>query len=365
MTRFKLFFSKEERVAKIIVTSLLLAVFALVFGPGVYAQFARQTGSTGWGYGYGYGYGSDYGWDAGALYGYRTDVSTDAADVFAYAYGYGYISENTTYSTSTGEYLVDSADLADLATMGVITANIGASSASLTFVQPVVLSIGSNVTLDIAQGTVMSNEDAATLATFSASTTVDITDLPSDMTSIGAFQFGLTDYGMTIDPGIVINITVGTTYNGRYIPIYSKEPDGDWVLTYSCEVANGICSFTATSLSDFAAATVTTPTNSSSGGGGGGGYVYNSNIPSITATVTNPTINPTTKASLVVPFKSTVGYVGKLKGGNGDIYYIENGIKHRFLNPTVMKSWFFKSDAASTKGVDWAKAKVKEISASD
>lgn len=59
------------------------------------------------------------------------------------------------------------------------------------------------------------------------------------------------------------------------------------------------------------------------------------------------------------------GYVAKAKGGDGTIYYVENGTKHRFLNPTVMKSWFFKSDAPSSKGVDWAKAAVREIAADD
>jgi hypothetical protein len=247
----------------------------------------------------------------------------------------------------------------------------------------------------------MSNEDAATLATFSASTTVGVTDLPSGFTSAGAFQFGLTDYGMTIDPGITINITVASSYEGRNLTIYSKTPGGSWAYLTGCTVSGNICTFTTEHLSDFSAAQ-----GSSSGSSGGSATVasYCSSVTygdwascvngvqtrsvtsqspsgcSLTTTQSmsaqrtcgtnnnnnnNNTNTNTTGNNKVVAFKSTVGYVGKLKGGNGDIYYIENGIKHRFLNPTVMKSWFFKSDAASTKGVDWAKAKVKEISASD
>lgn len=58
------------------------------------------------------------------------------------------------------------------------------------------------------------------------------------------------------------------------------------------------------------------------------------------------------------------GSVIKVKGGV-DIYYVEGGQKHRFLNPTVLKSWYFKSDAASSAGVDFAKVALKEVAAED
>ncbi len=66
-------------------------------------------------------------------------------------------------------------------------------------------------------------------------------------------------------------------------------------------------------------------------------------------------------ASAAVPADGTV-----IKSANGvDIYYVENGQKHRFLNPTVMKSWYFKSDAASTAGVDWTKVNMQVVSQAD
>lgn len=66
-------------------------------------------------------------------------------------------------------------------------------------------------------------------------------------------------------------------------------------------------------------------------------------------------------ASAAVPAD---GSVIKVKGGV-DIYYVEGGQKHRFLNPTVLKSWYFKSDAASSAGVDFAKVGLKEVEAAD
>lgn len=66
-------------------------------------------------------------------------------------------------------------------------------------------------------------------------------------------------------------------------------------------------------------------------------------------------------ASAAVPAD---GSVIKVKGGV-DIYYVEGGQKHRFLNPTVLKSWYFKSDAASSAGVDFSKVGLKEVDAAD
>ncbi|MFA6422379.1 MAG: hypothetical protein WCV92_03210 [Candidatus Buchananbacteria bacterium] len=66
-------------------------------------------------------------------------------------------------------------------------------------------------------------------------------------------------------------------------------------------------------------------------------------------------------ASAATPVDGTV-----IKSASGvDIYYVEGGQKHRFLNPTVLKSWYFKSDAASSAGVDFSKVNVQIVNATD
>lgn len=86
----------EKKLSGAIFGFLVIAAFGLIFGPNIYAQFARQTGSTGWGNGYGYGYGYGYG-DGGATTGYRTDGPNLAT--YNYGNGYGYIAPATTTLT--------------------------------------------------------------------------------------------------------------------------------------------------------------------------------------------------------------------------------------------------------------------------
>ena len=84
------FFQNEKSISKFIFTILAAVVFSLIFGPSVYAQFMRQTGSSGYGFGYGFGYGSGYGADEGMVYGYRSDVSVIPGNIYGYGFGFGY-----------------------------------------------------------------------------------------------------------------------------------------------------------------------------------------------------------------------------------------------------------------------------------
>ncbi len=59
--------------------AVIIAIAGLSTAGVTYAQFARQTGSIGWGYGYGYGYGLGYGWDSGLSAGYRNVVTTSGS----------------------------------------------------------------------------------------------------------------------------------------------------------------------------------------------------------------------------------------------------------------------------------------------
>jgi len=115
MARFKLFFGHEERITKIIVGSILCAVFALIFGPGVYASFIGSAGDSGtfeYQYGYGTGYGYGYGYGAGGVTGYgfegtdgkATTVSVSASQTGAtISYTSSYQSKNqVAYGLTTG-----------------------------------------------------------------------------------------------------------------------------------------------------------------------------------------------------------------------------------------------------------------------
>ena len=57
MKKIKNLLFSGKGLAKIVFSFLIIGIFSLVFGPNIYAQFLRQTGSVGWGYGYGYGHG--------------------------------------------------------------------------------------------------------------------------------------------------------------------------------------------------------------------------------------------------------------------------------------------------------------------
>ena len=110
-----LVFNKSQILAVI----LALAASLIIFGPVVFAQFARQTGELGWGYGYGYGYGFGYGWDGGVSAGYRfaddtwTHYTTSNSDIYnkpVYSIAGDPTSENVWVSfTSTGVQRFDGA----------------------------------------------------------------------------------------------------------------------------------------------------------------------------------------------------------------------------------------------------------------
>jgi len=86
MKKIKSFIFSESKLAKAIFGFLVVGVFALVFGPNLYAQFTRLTGDpVGYGYGYGYGYGIDYDDNSN---GYRVGGSATNTD-YEYDYGYG------------------------------------------------------------------------------------------------------------------------------------------------------------------------------------------------------------------------------------------------------------------------------------
>jgi len=75
---------KKINLSKAIFGLLVIGALSFVFGPNIYAQFARQDGPSGWGYGNGYGYGYGNGVYDGS---YRVNGATPLNQ---YGYGYGY-----------------------------------------------------------------------------------------------------------------------------------------------------------------------------------------------------------------------------------------------------------------------------------
>ncbi|MDP2944306.1 MAG: YDG domain-containing protein [bacterium] len=86
MNKIRSFIFSEKKLSRAIFGFLIIAAFAFIFGPNIYAQFTRETGdAVGWGYGYGYGYGIDYDDNSN---GYRIGGSGTESD-YEYDYGYG------------------------------------------------------------------------------------------------------------------------------------------------------------------------------------------------------------------------------------------------------------------------------------
>lgn len=263
---------EEKSVVRFVVGFVLFAVFVAVFGAPAYAQFARMTGSAGWGYGYGYGYGYGFGFDGGGGTGYKTDFATSAADVLGYGYGYGYLGTGSgggsLYDATDARYEATPSDITELFTGGVIIPN-GSSPASttyVTFTQPVLMTIG-NTTITIPANTRFTANSTTSFSVLTGSESVTTSDLPSNVSSVGAVQFGLPSLGVTLSQAVTITINVGSSYNGQALTVYHKTPGGSWSSLSTCTVSSGVCSFTTTQLSDFAA------TRTSGGGGGGGGTV--------------------------------------------------------------------------------------------
>ncbi|MFA5155459.1 MAG: hypothetical protein WC453_03415 [Patescibacteria group bacterium] len=274
MKTIKAFLFSEKKMAAAIFSFLAVAAFAFVFGPNIYAQFARQTGSTGWGYGYGYGYGYGGGFDGGTYAGYRTTGNANPT-VYDYGYGYGYIASGVTYDATNG-YEVTPASMASLVQSGVMVpngANI-ANTTQVTFTDKVTMTVASGVTVTIPSGTTFTSGSAANFSQLAAANGASTTGLNNVTIAGSALSFGLPSLDLTVSPAITIALNVGASYNGQTLTLYRKDASGAWSYSgATCTVSGGICSFTTTHLSTFVAGTDTGSGNSASTAGGGGGVV--------------------------------------------------------------------------------------------
>jgi len=358
MKGLKSFIFSEKRLAGAIFGILAVTALSFVFGPNIYAQFARQTGSTGWGYGYGYGYGKGYGFDGGTYAGYRIDGGN--LPNFGYGFGYGNIDAGVTYDATNG-YSVAPADIASLVQSGVLVPNGGsiASTTKVTFDSKVTIDLAPGTTITIPSGTTFTSDAPGNFSALAAANGIDTTGL-TGATSVGALSFGLPSLGLTVNPAITIAINVGTGHEGQILSIYRKDATGAWVNgpsgTYPiCTVTASICSFTTTHLSSFAVASnASNGTNGATGasaGSGGGAYTPVS-APSSDSTVTgtydantakanNPDFN--TDKGLVAAATPTACVSGSLikSASLSAVYYCgKDGKRYVFVNDKAYFSWY-------------------------
>jgi len=369
MKGLRSFIFSEKRLAGAIFGIVALVAFSFVFGPNIYAQFARQTGNPGWGYGYGYGYGFGSGFDGGTFAGYRTSGGSPTS--YLYGYGYGYMGSDVTYNTSTG-YSVTPSDMATLVSSGILVPNGGniASTTKVTFTDKVTMTVGSGVTVTIPSGTTFTSGSAGDFSALAAGTGVSTTDLTNfaNGTVTGSMSFGLPSLGLTVSPAITIAINVGSAYEGMTLHIYRKDASSTWIYAESgtdgnCTVTSGICSFTTTHLSSFAAMSPSTDTSSggssgstggSSSGGGAGGSTY---TPPTTTPATDSTVtgtydaytaksnNPNFNVDMSIPTATTAtncvsGTLIKSKTLSAVYYCGADGKRYVFVNDKAYFSWY-------------------------
>jgi len=198
---------------------------------------------------------------------------------------------NNSSPVSTFDYIATSniipADMPNLLSSGVFTPVGQTSSASrLTANQQFTINVvngGGTSTVTLATNTNItsvdgSNFDANTLSAAAVSGT-SLAGLGSGVVVDGALHWGIANRGLTFDLPVSLSIYIGTAYNGQTLTVLrSISGSGDWnndgISPATCVVSDGLCSFTATKASYYAAtsvATTPTPTPASTGGGGGGG----------------------------------------------------------------------------------------------
>jgi hypothetical protein len=267
MKKIKGFVFSEKKLAGAIFGFLAITAFSLVFGPNIYAQFARQDNTTGWGNGYGYGYGYGYGFDGGTFAGYKT---TGNPSTFGYGFGYGYVDAATSYSALNG-YSVTPSSMATLVQGGVMVPN-GSSitnTTAVSFTDKVTLNVASGVTISIPSGTTFTSGSSANFSNLAAANDVSTSGLSNVTVAGSALSFGMPNFDLTVSPAITITLNVGSGHDGQNLNIYRKDANGTWSNVGACTVSGTSCTFATTHLSSFVAGN----TSSNGGGGGGGGTV--------------------------------------------------------------------------------------------
>jgi len=227
MNKIKKFIFSEKKLSGTIFGILIIIAIAFTFGPNIYAQFAIQTGGTGYGYGYGYGYG--HGSDGGAN-SYRITGN----DPSTYDYGYGWVSNASAVNLgAAGNFVILAKTGISTTGLTSIVGDLGISPAPATYI--------TGFSLNLTAGSAYSTSALVTGKIYAPGytdpTPANLTTAVSNMetaytdaagrtnptaTELGAGNIG----GMTLVPGlykwssdvkIPTNLTLSGDANGVWI----------------------------------------------------------------------------------------------------------------------------------------------------
>lgn len=236
--KIKLFFSQEENISRVIFSVILLSAFAFVFGPSIFAQFMRMTGSSGWGYGYGYGYAYGMGYDYGQT-GYIEQYSLRPdRDGYGYGYGYGFRATEETVTVGGETFQNVTPDTFGDAASGLFTPNDASNPTGYTANTGVNMTVAGAQIL-IPEGTVITESgggvfDASTITSadlnsqFAAFSTA-LTEGGNDASVLGAISFGLIGNTLHFSQPLTIIIPVPAS-DGLELDV-KRSPDGGTTWT--------------------------------------------------------------------------------------------------------------------------------------
>ena len=171
--------------------------------------------------------------------------------------------ENLEDLLTTGSFnLSDDEKEVDVNERVVISVTDGDGTSSVTLPSGTTITRSDGGTIDVSDLTT-DDVDESTLSGLATGEVVD-----------GALKWGLDDVELSFDPAITLNIFVGISLNGQVLNIQrSTSGTGGWTTVgigppTTCTVAAGLCTFTATKASNYAAthtvAAATSTTSSSS-----------------------------------------------------------------------------------------------------
>lgn len=157
------------------------------------------------------------------------------------------------------------------------------STPSATVVTNTVISVavsGGTSTITMSQGTVITRNDDSNFNIYdfiASSTSIgSLSGISSEYEAQAAFKWGLPNLGLVFNPAITVSIYVGTEKNGETLKVMrSTSGGGGWTddgiaAPKTCTVVDGLCTFSTTKASYFAALK-----QISNNGGGGGGIINN------------------------------------------------------------------------------------------
>lgn len=303
----------QERAGRWLFSTVIATAAVLLFGPAVYAEFARRDGDVGWGEGYGYGFEFGNGWDGGYSYGYIYDKDGNAVgtpplwDLRDHGFGYGRLlpryndSNANSFDSSSNTYEISSNDVGYIYEAGLVepfdnkTAN---NDAVTIFHENVRVHIGFHSFYFPVNSVVARCAYPPELygpLYFMATSSFSTTGL-SGVRGKAAFALengddtcswvGDTEETDLPYPELMapeVSIRVGGAYNGQVLNIAHKASAGDsWTSGWgTCTISGGYCRFSVddtgessvvASLGYYAVYGGTARTSGGGGGGGGGSY---------------------------------------------------------------------------------------------